>query len=142
MRTGGAPWRAPARALALLTGALVTATAAVTGCGGTGTPETTRRAPEGAGASASPTATPPEDLCTRLVAHWSREILDGGTYGDYQSMGLSDRQYEIVRDVVDAARAEREREDARAARRLVDRTARERCEELYRDGTPGAGPWR
>ncbi|MFE7076238.1 hypothetical protein ACFU96_39735 [Streptomyces sp. NPDC057620] len=142
MGTGGTPWRGPVLGLALLTGALA---AGATGCGGsgaqsgtTGVPEATRTAP---GARSSPPATEPEDLCARLVAHWSRKVLDEDTYGDYQSMGLSDGQYEILMDVVDAARAEQRREGARAAGELIDRTARERCEERYRNGNPTGGPW-
>ncbi|MEW2566458.1 hypothetical protein [Streptomyces sp. NPDC047070] len=142
MGTGGTPWRGPVLGLALLTGAL---TAGATGCGGsgaqsgaTGVPEATRTAP---GTRSAPPATEPEDLCARLVAHWSRKVLDEDTYGDYQSMGLSDGQYEILMDVVDAARAEQRREGARAAGELIDRTARERCEERYRNGNPTGGPW-
>ncbi|MET9560468.1 hypothetical protein [Streptomyces tauricus] len=56
-------------------------------------------------------------------------------------MGLSNRQYEILLDVVDAARAEKRREGAQAAGELIDRTARERCEERYRNGNPTEGPW-
>ncbi|MGW0568510.1 hypothetical protein [Streptomyces tauricus] len=142
MGTGGAPWRGTVLGLALLTGVL---TAGATGCGGSGTqsgttgaPEVTRTAP---GTRSSPPATPPEDLCARLVAHWSRKVLSGDTYGDYQSMGLSNRQYEILLDVVDATRAEKRREGAQAAGELIDRTARERCEERYRNGNPTEGPW-
>jgi len=143
MRTGGAAGRVPVLGPALLIGALLT------GCGGSGAPD---GAGDGPGATeaghrgpraphASPAAPPPEDLCARLVAHWSRKVLAGETYGDYQSMGLSNGQYEIARDIVDAARAEKKRQGAQAAERLVDRTARERCEERYRDGGPSGGPW-
>ncbi|GHA16820.1 hypothetical protein GCM10010372_15620 [Streptomyces tauricus] len=142
MGKGGPPWRGTVLGLALLTGVL---TAGATGCDGSGThsgttgaPEVTRTAP---GTRSSPPATPPEDLCARLVAHWSRKVLAGDTYGDYQSMGLSNRQYEILLDVVDAARAEKRREGAHAAGELIDRTARERCEERYRNGNPTERPW-
>ncbi|MFI7411640.1 hypothetical protein ACIBU0_23525 [Streptomyces sp. NPDC049627] len=91
--------------------------------------------------SPSPSATPPAQLCTRIIGYWSRRALTGDTYGDYQSMGLSDGQYEILRKVVDAARAERGRADAQAADRLIDRRARELCEERYRNGEPTGGPW-
>lgn len=76
-----------------------------------------------------------------MVAHWSREVLDGTTYGDYQSMGLSNGQYEILRDVVDEARAEKGRAGAAAADALIDRRAREGCVAWYRSGGPGEGPW-
>lgn len=113
------------------------------GCGGSGS--TTARAPSTATAAttAAPTAspTPLEDLCTRLVAHWSREVLDQNTYGDYQSMGLSNGQYDILIKVVDAARAEKKQQGAAAADRLIDRQARSGCVRWYRDGGPGEGPW-
>ncbi|MFJ9719673.1 hypothetical protein ACIRPQ_27760 [Streptomyces sp. NPDC101213] len=96
----------------------------------------------GAGSTPSPSATPPAALCARIVAHWSREVLDGGGYGDYQSMGLSDGQYEILRSVVDAARAVEKREGAPAADELIVRRSREDCAARYRSGTPGGGPWR
>ncbi|MGV9254689.1 hypothetical protein [Streptomyces sp. NPDC003697] len=74
--------------------------------------------------------------------YWSGEALDSGTYGDYQSMGLSDAQYDILREVVAAARSVRRRQGAAAARELVARRAREDCAARYRDGRPGRGPWR
>lgn len=109
-----------------------------TGCGGSGSAEAkdTRTS-----STPSPSATPPEVLCTRIVAYWSREVLDSETYGDYQSMGLSNGQYEILRTVVDAARAERERRGAEAADELIEREARAGCVEWYRSGGPGEGPW-
>ncbi|MCX4909522.1 hypothetical protein [Streptomyces sp. NBC_00878] len=136
MGTGGTPWRGTVLGLVLLTGALAT------GCGESGPPGGTAsaRAASG-GAPTSPSATPPEDLCARIVAHWSREVMQGDTYGDYQSMGLSNGQYEILMDVVDRARAEQKRSGERAAQELIDRSARERCTERYRDGDPTGGPW-
>ncbi|MEV6958496.1 hypothetical protein AB0M97_04660 [Streptomyces sp. NPDC051207] len=95
----------------------------------------------------APRTTSPDDLCARIVGHWSREVLNGDAYGDYQSMGLSNGQYEILRAVVDAARAEKRRAGARAADALIDRRAAAGCAELYRTGTPatpgtsGKGPW-
>ncbi|MGW3015484.1 hypothetical protein [Streptomyces longwoodensis] len=128
---------------ALLAGALAGVLA--TGCGAPANPAGTGadgadRAHTTAPAPASSSA-PPEDLCTRVVAHWSREVLDGTTYGDYQSMGLSNGQYEILRDVVDEARAEKGRAGAAAADALIDRRAREGCVAWYRSGGPGEGPW-
>jgi hypothetical protein len=90
----------------------------------------------------SPSKTSDADLCTRLVAHWSREALDSDTYGDYQSMGLSNGQYAILRDVVDAARAMKRRQGTYAADGLIDRQARTSCTERYRHGSPSGGPWR
>jgi hypothetical protein len=124
-------------ALALLTGSLVS------GCADSGTADRAadRSSPATATGPPSPTTTSPEELCTRIVAYWSRRQLKGDTNGDYQEMGLSDGQYDILRDVVDAARAEREHGDARAADRIVDQKAREGCQEWYRTGGPGKGPW-
>ncbi|MFJ1970657.1 hypothetical protein ACIO93_18470 [Streptomyces sp. NPDC087903] len=144
METGGA--RRPGAALgfalssALMTGALLSA------CGESGStattePRTVTTADSAHPASASAAATPPADLCTRIVAHWSREALAENTYGDYQSMGLSNGQYAILRNVVDAARAVKKRQGAGAADRLIDRRAREDCEERYRAGGPSDGPW-
>ncbi|KUO22777.1 hypothetical protein [Streptomyces dysideae] len=139
MTTGGALRRGATLGfglgLALLTGGLTT------GCGGSGTKDAATGT--GAAGSASPSsgATPPEDLCARIVAYWSREVLDDNTYGDYQSMGLSNGQYEILRDVVDAARAERRRNGDKAAEQLIDREARAGCEDWYRTGGPTDGPW-
>jgi hypothetical protein len=133
MKTGGAI-RSRAALGAALSAALLTG-GLLTGCGESGT-----KVPPRAG-SPSPSATPPEELCTRVVAYWSRKVLNSDTYGDYQSMGLSNGQYEILRKVADAARAEQKKEGAQAARRLIDRRARAGCEDWYRDGGPTAGPW-
>ncbi|GGT12774.1 hypothetical protein [Streptomyces chromofuscus] len=146
MATGG-PTRSAALGLLLLTGALVT------GCAGpasgrtsdttaghtsdAASAQTSRVAP----ASPSPRATTPAEVCARIVAYWSREVLDDGSYGDYQSMGLSNGQYDILRNVVDAARTERERQGRAAAEQLIDRQARVRCAGRYRDGGPTGGPW-
>ncbi|MFE4049772.1 hypothetical protein [Streptomyces sp. YIM B13518] len=81
------------------------------------------------------------DLCTKLVGHWSREVLDGRGYGDYQSMGLSSGQYDILREVVASARAA-ERQGVADAGRLIIREARKGCVARYRSGGPGKGPWR
>ncbi|TLS40928.1 hypothetical protein FE633_39060 [Streptomyces montanus] len=142
MTTGKAPWPGAAfgsrLGLVLLTGALTA------GCGQSDSKDAAASKQDTArtgSVSPSPQATPPEDLCTRIVAHWSRRVLDDDTYGDYQSMGLSNGQYEILMDVVDAARTEKEREGARAAERLIDRRARAGCEDWYREGGPSGGPW-
>ncbi|MCE0444531.1 hypothetical protein LT493_01245 [Streptomyces tricolor] len=60
------------------------------------------------------------DLCARLVSSWSRAVLDGDTYGDYQSMGLSHGQYEILRGRR-GRRAGRERAPRSKSGRPVDR---------------------
>ncbi|WP_329408791.1 hypothetical protein OG802_08820 [Streptomyces sp. NBC_00704] len=143
--TPGAGATARLLAPALLAAAFAAAT--VTACDDGG--------PEHAAAASSttPTATPalsptsaatstsPEELCTRIVAHWSRAMLDSDTYGDYQSMGLSNGQYDILRSVVDAARAVRKRQGVAAADKLIDRQAHKGCVDWYRSGGPGENPW-
>lgn len=123
--------------LVLLTGPLVA------GCTGSGTADGAagRSSPAITTGTPSPRTTSPEELCTRIVAYWSRRQLKHDTNGDYQEMGLSDGQYDILRAVVDAARAERDRGDAGAADRLIDRKAREGCDNWYRTGGPSKGPW-
>jgi hypothetical protein len=135
MTTGGALRKGAVLGLALLTAGLAA------GCGGQSGARDTSAGSRASANSPSPSATPPAQLCTRIVGYWSRRALTGDTYGDYQSMGLSDGQYEILRKVVDAARAERGHTDAQAADRLIDRRARELCEERYRNGEPTGGPW-
>ncbi|MFG3290112.1 hypothetical protein ACGF3G_15085 [Streptomyces sp. NPDC048179] len=125
------------------------ALALLTACAGPdGRPGRPDPAPASPAPSTAPSASPAvastvsdAELCATIVAHWSREVLDSGTYGDYQSMGLSNGQYEILRDVVDAARAARRGQGAAAADELIDRRARTACAERYRDGTPTGGPW-
>lgn len=119
---------------ALLAGVLAT------GCAAPGTPDAAasarnERAP-------SPSATPREEVCAKLVTYWAREVLDSGAYGDYQSMGLSNGQYEILRRIVDAARAESRRTGPGATDRLIERRARTDCAAWYRSGGPGEEPWR
>ncbi|MFJ7767079.1 hypothetical protein ACIQ1J_01255 [Streptomyces sp. NPDC097107] len=102
-------------------------------------------APRSASAPASTSAQgslSPEELCTSAVGHWAHEILAGSTpYGDYQSMGLSNAQYDILRKVVDAAQAAKRDQGPRAAGELIDRQVRDSCAEHYRSGPPGDGPW-
>ncbi|MFJ8145237.1 hypothetical protein ACIQ6R_09195 [Streptomyces sp. NPDC096048] len=84
-----------------------------------------------------------EELCTSAVGYWAHEMLAGKTpYGDYQSMGLSNRQYDILREVVDAARATRRDQGPAAAEEVTDRQVRASCAAHYRDGGPTDGPWR
>ncbi|MFK4225548.1 hypothetical protein [Streptomyces sp. NPDC019890] len=107
--------------------------AVLTGCGG-GPAET---------AAPAPHATPPKELCERLISHWARVVLDGGKQAnlDYQAMGLSGGQNQILLDVVAAARAEQQRLGPDAAGKLIDSQATVRCAERYRSGTPTGGPW-
>ncbi|MFG2499539.1 hypothetical protein ACGFSB_15180 [Streptomyces sp. NPDC048441] len=123
-------------ALALAT--FLATTAGVTGCGSSPSTDAHSKTP-----APSPATTSPEDLCTTLIVKWGRQIYDSDkeTYGDYQSMGLSNGQYAILRDTLDLARAERKRHGAAAGRELIAEQARERCEKRYRGGGPSGGPW-
>ncbi|MEV0120103.1 hypothetical protein AB0I16_00890 [Streptomyces sp. NPDC050703] len=103
--------------------------------------------PGHADGTAAPTpsarTTSPAELCTAIITKWARQLYAArdSTYGDYQSMGLSNGQYTILRDILDAARAEREEGSEAAGRKLIDRQARERCAERHQDGGPSGGPW-
>ncbi|MFF3210402.1 hypothetical protein ACFYYB_07030 [Streptomyces sp. NPDC002886] len=126
---------APRRALAAATTALLAA--APLGCAG-GDPAA---APP---ATSAPPA--PQDVCTRLITHWAGVILDAGEGKDavrldYQSMGLSGGQNDILRAVLADARAERDARGPAAARELTAREAERRCADRYRSGAPTGGPW-
>ncbi|WP_055491758.1 hypothetical protein [Streptomyces sp. TP-A0356] len=139
MGTGGVP-RPGSAVLGLWSGLVLLTGGLATGCVNSGSTDASSTG-RTVSAPAPPRATPPEELCARAVAYWSRKVLDSGTYGDYQSMGLSNGQYEILRTVVDAARAETKRQGARAADELIDRRARRGCADWYRLGGPSKGPW-
>ncbi|WP_395572545.1 hypothetical protein [Streptomyces sp. BK79] len=140
-RTRRAPAPIP-RALTLAT--LACSLSLATACGtsgpdGPGSPAASRET------AAATTRQPlsPADLCVTAVQYWAREIMDGATpYGDYQSMGLSNRQYDVLREVVAAARTARREQGSAAAERLIAHQARETCADRYRDGGPADGPWR
>lgn len=112
--------------------------AALAGCGG-GSRTDGRPTPP----APSPQTTSPEKLCEHLISHWARVVLDGGEQAnlDYQAMGLSGGQNEILLDVTAAARTEQKRQGADAARKLIDRQATARCTERHRGGSPAGGPW-
>ncbi|WP_217140500.1 hypothetical protein [Streptomyces sp. AC627_RSS907] len=128
--------------LVVLVLALLTAAAAV-GCGNSRSREAGSGDLSGVTvSSASPPVPSDVELCVSAVGYWARDALDGGdAYGDYQSMGLSNRQYDILREVVEAARATQRGQGARSAEQLIDRRVREECAERYRDGGPSTGPW-
>ncbi|MDX3261245.1 hypothetical protein AB0N87_05750 [Streptomyces sp. NPDC093228] len=138
MATGGVP-RPGVTALGLALGLALLAGGSVTACDNSGSGG--GRSPGRAGVSPSPRTTPAQELCARVVGYWSRKVLDSDTYGDYQTMGLSNGQYEILRSVVDAARAVKRRQGAEAADQLIDRRAHEGCADWYRTGGPSNGPW-
>ncbi|MFH8975609.1 hypothetical protein [Streptomyces sp. NPDC017890] len=121
----------------------LTAAALATACVNSGTDKAGSGAATEAPASATGRRTPPPaELCVSAVGYWAHEMLHGGEpYGDYQSMGLSNRQYDILREVMDAARATKRDQGARAAEELTGRRVRAACVEQYRDGGPSDGPW-
>ncbi|MFF0836535.1 MULTISPECIES: hypothetical protein [unclassified Streptomyces] len=133
-------------------GLTLSATLLTAGCARAGGANPSTGGPGGPGAPSGPghaahdsaASSPSSDaeLCAESVARWSRKVLDSGTYGDYQSMGLSNGQYEILRAVVDAARAAERRQGADAADELIARRARAACADRYRHGVPSGGPWR
>ncbi|GHD84213.1 hypothetical protein [Streptomyces naganishii] len=133
MRGGGRPGAWGRLVFVLLLAGL----AGSAGCGAGG------GAPTAAGPSASPSprTTSAEELCASVVTYWSRKVLDSHTYGDYQSMGLSNGQYEILRQVVDRARSVKRRQGAAAADESIGRGARRGCADWYRAGGPRKGPW-
>ncbi|MFE1026178.1 hypothetical protein ACFW5I_16710 [Streptomyces sp. NPDC058818] len=153
MGRGKAPWPGAAArrfrfAPGLLALALTLPTAALSvGCGNSGAER------PGSGVTARPTASAsasastqgslsPEELCRSAVGYWAREILAGSTpYGDYQSMGLSNAQYDILRKVVDAAQVTKRDQGPRADDKLIDRQVSDSCADQYRAGAPGDGPW-
>ncbi|MEU9374731.1 hypothetical protein AB0D94_13295 [Streptomyces sp. NPDC048255] len=132
---------APTRRRARLAGAAALVAALTLGCSPDGT-----RATATAPATPAPATTSPQDLCTRLITHWSGVLLDAApgedpVGRDYQAMGLSGGQYDILRAVVAAARTEEQARGRDAGRDLVAREARQRCDERYRNGIPTGGPW-
>ncbi|MDT6985629.1 hypothetical protein ACFSUJ_08200 [Streptomyces lusitanus] len=147
-RSTGA-FRAPLLAVQAATLAVLAAALTLTGC----TTHNSRTPSDAAAASSaspaspdspSPQVTSDADLCVSIVVHWSREVLDGRGYGDYQSMGMSGGQYDILREVVDAGRAALRSGTTtpHSVDVLMERQARERCAARYRDGRPTEGPWR
>ena len=141
MRTGGAT--RPAAVVGCGVALVLVTSGACTGCGSSdsGSRTTAARTASARPSATAPSATAPEALCARVVTYWSRKVLDSHTYGDYQTMGLSNGQYDILRDVVDAARATKKRQGAAAADRLIVSRARQGCRDWYRTGGPSNGPW-
>ncbi|MFD9307278.1 hypothetical protein ACFWCB_32190 [Streptomyces sp. NPDC060048] len=132
---------APRRALAAAATAALLA-AAPLGCA-CGTPSAGAARPGPAGA---PEPTPPQRLCADLITHWAGVILDAGegrdaVHLDYQAMGLSGGQNEILLAVLAGARAEQRAQGPAAAREFTAREAERRCAERYRSGVPTGGPW-
>jgi hypothetical protein len=115
----------------------------VTACGTSGPagPGSPAASPETASATTQQPLSP-ADLCVDAVQYWAREMMNGATpYGDYQSMGLSNRQYDVLREVAAAARTARREQGNDAAEKLIGHQARVACADRYRDGGPTDGPW-
>ncbi|MFJ6936198.1 hypothetical protein [Streptomyces sp. NPDC101132] len=125
-------------ALALCAAALASCTAPDPAGAGSPTGPAARSA-----AAPAPAATTPQELCVHLVSYWAARILDGGPHAhfDYQEMGLSGGQYEILRAALAAARAVRPPGDTAAAHLTAGEEARRGCADRYRHGTPSGGPW-
>ncbi|MEU1789778.1 hypothetical protein ABZ553_28710 [Streptomyces sparsogenes] len=120
----GSSTRAQARAMIrprLARVLALTLAAAVSACGGPG-PRTEHNSP-------APPATSAVELCFDLISYWAEQDLAGSRWAglDWEQKGLSNQQYEIYDDVVRAARAERRRHGARAARKLIGQDTRRRC---------------
>ncbi|WP_051795131.1 hypothetical protein [Streptomyces sp. NRRL S-87] len=139
--------RRPARTPAAAAAAAALLLAATAACTATRTAPAARttasRAPSTAAASPARPAASPRELCVRLVAHWTHRVLDGGPHShlDYQEMGLSGGQYEILRAAVAAGRAVAPRRGPAAAHDAATREVERGCAERYRHGTPTGGPW-
>ncbi|NEW75654.1 hypothetical protein [Streptomyces rhizosphaericus] len=78
---------------------------------------------------AAPRATSPVRLCADLVSYWAEQDLADSQWAglDWEQKGLSNQQYEIYDDIVQAARAERKRHGTPAAKALIKRLAERRC---------------
>ncbi|MFG3164525.1 hypothetical protein ACGFY8_32125 [Streptomyces sp. NPDC048232] len=136
MGRGEAPWPGVAARRILLCALMAATAVTAVSCGNSGDQKA------GSGSSATTEPPSPTEACVGAVGHWARELMAGGEpYGDYQSMGLSNRQYGILREVVAAARAAERDQGDRAAREPIDRRVREACEERYAGGGPSEGPW-
>ncbi|WP_137977498.1 hypothetical protein [Streptomyces violaceusniger] len=134
----GATTRADSWPAAVCGCALVLAVT-VTGCGGSGSGPSgdshnsgnSRSAPASTPAPHSPTpqAASPVRLCADLISYWAEQDLAGSQWAglDWEQKGLSNEQYEIYDDIVQAARAERKRHGAPAAKALIKRLAERRC---------------
>ncbi|MEU5522136.1 hypothetical protein ABZ759_16095 [Streptomyces sp. NPDC047860] len=92
------------------------------GCGAADSGHSGRAFPS-AGAGGGSTGSP-SPLC--VVGRWSREVLDDRAYGDYQFMGLSGGEYDMLREMVHSARAAAKRQGAGDAREAA---------------RPNEGPW-
>ncbi|MCX4693935.1 hypothetical protein [Streptomyces sp. NBC_01408] len=104
------------------------------------------RAPATGPPAPAPHTTSSEELCVSLLTHWSGVLLDAEpgqdpVGRDYQAMGLSGDQYDILRAVVASARTETQTRGRDAGRDLADRQIRLRCAERHRGGDPTGSPW-
>ena len=88
----------------------------------------------------SPTRSSPSaaEVCTNQVRYWSRTLLTEGAYqgGDYQHMGLSDAQNEVLRGVMAEAAPMAAAQGVDVAVAFATEQAGPRCEAAYADGGP------
>ncbi|MGW4076449.1 hypothetical protein ACWELB_23590 [Streptomyces asiaticus] len=134
----GATTRAGFRPAAVCGCALVLAVT-MTGCGSSGSGPSgdsrdsghSRNAPASTPAphGPAPRATSPVRLCADLISYWAEQDLADSQWAglDWEQKGLSNQQYEIYDDIVQAARAERKRHGTPAAKALIKRLAERRC---------------
>ncbi|MFF7020451.1 hypothetical protein ACFY97_05470 [Streptomyces klenkii] len=108
-----APLRGRTACASLLTATLLS------GCGGSAAGP----APQ------SPEPASPVQLCTKLISYWAEQDLTGGKWAglDWEQKGLSNEQYELYSDIVQAARAEQRQHGTDAALTWLRRRSAERC---------------
>ena len=106
-----------ARAAALACGVLLLAA-----CGGT--PD---RPPAQATTSSRPRTA--AEICARQVGYWAAEALKPGTtmYGDYQTMGLTGTNYELVLDISKEAKRLRKTATQDQTLAFIAEEAKRRC---------------
>ncbi|WP_449478756.1 hypothetical protein [Streptomyces abikoensis] len=100
-------------------GASLLAAAVLAGCGG----------PAAGPAPRSPSPASPVQLCTTLISYWAEQDLTGGKWAglDWEQKGLSNEQYALYGDIVQAARDEQRRHGTDAALALIRRQSAQRC---------------
>ncbi|MEU0930066.1 hypothetical protein [Streptomyces malaysiensis] len=111
----------------------------LTGCGGSGSGgphdsggpgrSSDGSAPHRRPSSPAPRTPSPVRMCADLISYWAEQDLAGSRWAglDWEQKGLSNEQYEIYDEIVQAARTERRRHGAPAAKALIKRLAERRC---------------
>ena len=77
-------------------------------------------------------------MCTTQVLYWSRTVLTEGPYkgGDYQHVGLSATQNEVLRAVLSLVAPIAAADGVEAAMVMAEQEAPVRCAGAYASGTP------